>query len=85
MNALDGLPPMEGMGATRFTRTVRPDQNGSFHLRALPPGRYVAAAVEGLDQGDEWNPAFQETVRTSGQPFTLTEGQALALKLELLP
>ena len=28
----------EGAVATRFTRTVRPDQDGKFQLRGLPPG-----------------------------------------------
>lgn len=75
---------MDGGSGIRFTRTVRPDQNGSFRFRALPPGRYVAAAVEGLDQGSEWNPVFQKTVRAAGESFTLTEGQTLTLDLGLL-
>ena len=38
-----------GMGATRFTRLLRSDDNGTFRVRALPTGDYVAAAVEALD------------------------------------
>ncbi|MBI4263188.1 MAG: carboxypeptidase regulatory-like domain-containing protein [Acidobacteria bacterium] len=75
--------PMEGLGATRFTRTARPDQSGTYRLRALPPGRYLAAAVEWLEQGGEWDPEFQRTVRAAGQPLTLDEGQSVVLDLRL--
>jgi hypothetical protein len=77
--------PMEGMGATSFTRMVRPDQHGSFNLRALPPGEYVAGAVGQLEVGGEWNPEVQEKVRAAGRPFVLADGQTLRLDLELLP
>jgi hypothetical protein len=76
---------MDGMAATWFTRTLRPDQHGAFRVRGLPPGRYVALAVDDIEPGDEWNPAFQRTVRNTGRSFTLADGQALSLNLELLP
>ena len=75
---------LTGMGATRFTRLLRPDQSGTFRVRGLPPGDYVAAAVEALEGGREWDPAIQKAVRSNGQRFTLTDGQTLALNLELL-
>ena len=71
--------------ASRYTHALRPDQKGAFRLRALPPGSYVAAAVEALEQGSEWDPAFQAAVRNSAQRFTLSEGQAVTLTLDLLP
>ncbi len=77
--------PVEAATAARYTRTARPDQRGAFRLRALPPGRYVAVAVEGLEQGSEWDPVFQATVRPTARRFTLSEGQRLALDLELMP
>jgi protocatechuate 3,4-dioxygenase beta subunit len=73
----------EGMAATRHTRTGRPDQSGVFRVRGLPPGRYAAIAVEGIEGGGEWDPQFQTRARTSGRAFTLTEGQAVALDLAL--
>ena len=76
---------MDGAAGTRFTRTVRPDQAGSFSTRALPPGRYVAAAIDGLEQGREWDPQVQKTIRAAGQSFTLGEGEALTLTMTLLP
>jgi hypothetical protein len=75
--------PKEGAAATRFTRTVRPDQEGTFRVRGLPPGRYVAAAVESVEQGGEWSPEFQERVRAAARGITLREGQASTLDLKL--
>ena len=75
---------MAGMGATRFTRLLRPDEKGTFRVRGLPAGDYVAAAVEALDSGREWDPAIQKAVRSAGHSFTLADGQTLALNLELL-
>jgi hypothetical protein len=72
---------VESSVAARSTRAVRPDANGGFRIRALPPGRYVAVALEGLEPGSEWDPVFQATVRDSGRRFTLTEGQTLQLNL----
>jgi len=77
--------PLDGATVARRTSLAPSDQNGSFHVRALPPGRYVAAAVEGLEQGREWDPQFQKTIRASGTSFILAEGQALTLTLPLLP
>jgi len=73
----------EGMAATRYIRTARPDQNGGFRLRALPPGRYLAAAVEQLEQGREWDPEFVRRFRDAAKPVTLVEGQTLTLSLTL--
>ena len=71
--------------ASRYTHALRPDQKGAFRLRALPPGNYVAAAVDALEQGSEWDPAFQAAVRNGARRFTLNEGQAVTLTLDLMP
>ncbi len=49
----------------RFTRVVRPDQEGRYQSRALPPGDYLAIAVPALESGDEWDPAFRKRVEPS--------------------
>ena len=71
--------------ASRYVHALRPDQKGGFRLRALPPGSYVAAAVEALEQGSEWDPAFQSAVRNGARRFTVSEGQALSLTVDLMP
>ena len=72
-----------GAISTRYTRTARSDQQGRFQLRGLPPGDYIAAAVESLEQGGHWDPAFREYVAQTSRRFRLTEGQSATMDLTL--
>ena len=73
--------------ASRYVRSLRPDQRNEFHVRGLPPGQYVAGAVQALEDGAHWDPAFQAALRNAANSrrFTLSEGQSLTLTLDLLP
>jgi hypothetical protein len=73
-----------GMAAMRYTRVLLSDESGGFQVRGLPAGEYVAAAVETLESGREWDPDVQKTLRTNGRRFTLTDGETLTLNLDLL-
>ena len=75
----------EGAMPGRYTRVVRPDQQGRFETRGLPPGDYLAAAVESLEQGGQWDPAFRKGVETAAKQFRLREGQAATIDLILIP
>jgi hypothetical protein len=78
---------MDPRVASRYTHVAQSDQKGAFRLNALAPGRYVAVAVEALETGAHWDPAFQAAARNDKrtQRFTIEEGQALTLTLDLLP
>jgi hypothetical protein len=67
-------------------RTIRPDPDGIYRIRNLPPGDYLAAAVPvlSLPIGGEWDPAFAERVRPRAIGFKLAEGQSLALTHQLI-
>ncbi len=69
----------------RYTRVVRPDQQGRFETRGLPPGNYLAAAVESLEQGGHWDPAFRKHVEPTARRFRLIEGQTATIDLTLTP
>jgi hypothetical protein len=71
-------------GGGRYTRAIRPNQEGRFSVRALPPGRYVVGAVETLDEGQEWDPQVQGRIRDYGQTVTIEEGAALSVTLTLI-
>jgi hypothetical protein len=73
----------EGVMAARYTRAVRPDQQGRFQARGLPPGDYFAVAVESLEQGGHFDPAFRKQLEPSAKRFTLTEGQTATVDLVL--
>jgi hypothetical protein len=77
--------PKEPVVASRLIRTARPDTNGRFETRGMRPGRYVATAVEAIEQGRQFAPEFQEQLRRRGREFTLREGESVALDLALAP
>ena len=68
---------------SRFVQTTRPNQNGTFSIKGLPPGRYLAAVVPALENGLQNDPAVLEQLRPRGRNFSLTEGQTLNLNLEM--
>jgi hypothetical protein len=68
---------------SRFIESARPDQQGRFTIRSLPPGRYVAIAVEYLEPGEERDPDVLEKWRPRGTLFTLSEGETHGLDLRL--
>jgi Carboxypeptidase regulatory-like domain len=68
---------------TRFVRTGRPDQEGRFQVRGLPPGRYLAVAVEYLEQGAESDPEQLERLKQAATPLSLDEGETRQLELKL--
>ena len=73
----------EGALPMRFIRVVRPDQQGRFETRGLPPGDYLVAAVETLE-GGQWDPAFRKKVEPRRKRFRLVEGQTVSLDLQLI-
>jgi hypothetical protein len=68
---------------SRFVQTARPNQNGAFTIKGLPPGRYMAAVVPALENGMQNDPDVLEQLRIGAQNFSLTEGQTLNLNLTM--
>ena len=75
----------EPIVAGRLIRVVRPDNTGRFETRGMRPGRYVAIAIEALEQGRQFSPEFQKELRQGARQFTLEEGQAVTVDLRLTP
>jgi hypothetical protein len=70
---------------SRFVRAVRVDDRGAFEIAGLPPGeRYLATAVEFLEEGDEQDPEVLERLRAGATPFALAEGERRSLQLRAL-
>jgi hypothetical protein len=68
---------------SRFVRSVRPDQDGKYQIRGLPPGEYLAVAIDYVEE-DMWNdPEYLESIQRYGQKLMLDEAgsQTVALKL----
>jgi hypothetical protein len=77
--------PIEPAAAARWIRTSRADPNGRFQLRRVRPDRYLAAAVEYIEPGQQYAPEFQLLIRRGARELTVGEGQTLALDLTLTP
>ena len=75
----------EGLDRAARQRTIRPDPDGIYRIRNLPPGEYLAVAVPAMSLpiDGEWESAFAERVRPQAIGFRLVEGQSLALNLTL--
>lgn len=78
----DRLP--EGALPQRFTRAVRPNQEGQYQTRGLPAGDYLAAALPMLEDGSEWDPAFRKQIEQTAKRIRLTDGQTAIVDLQLI-
>ncbi len=54
--------------------TARPDQNGKFQIRSLPPGNYYVVTVDPAEQGEWFEPAFLDQHRIAAARITLGDG-----------
>jgi len=67
---------------SRFIRAARPDQDGRYQIRGLPPSDdYLAIAVQGLEDGQAGDPEFLATIREHAAKLALGEGETRALDL----
>ena len=69
---------------SRHVAMARPDQQGGFQAKNLPPGRYLAVAVEAVEEGQETDPEFLERLRPLGTAFTLGEGEQRSVALKIV-
>jgi hypothetical protein len=69
---------------SRFVRAARPDQQGKYEIRGLPPGEYLAVAIDYVQEG-LWNdPEYLESIRRYVQKLTLRDGEAQVIVLKLV-
>jgi carboxypeptidase family protein len=68
----------------RFVRATRPDQQGQWRIRGLPPGEFLAVAVDYVEDG-QWNdPEYLESLRRYGQKLTLADAAAETISLQVI-
>lgn len=72
-----------GGGARRF-RSVRTTREGTFTIRDLPPGAYLAVAVDDADVEGWQEPARLQHWRTRAIPLSIREGEAKVIELRRL-
>jgi hypothetical protein len=69
---------------SRYIRMMRPDTNGRYNTRNLPPGEdYLVIAVQNLEQGQGGDPEFLARAREEAKPFSLMEGETKSVDVKL--
>lgn len=69
---------------SRYLRIVRPDTEGRYNVKSLPPGEdYPIIAVQNLEQGQGGDPEFLARAREEARPLTLNEGETKAVDIKL--
>ena len=76
--------PQRWTPLTRMIVSVRPDQQGRFSIRGLPPGRYRVAALDYLPAGQERDPKTLERLGAGATAVAITEGAAQNVTVKLL-
>lgn len=70
--------------SSRFVRVVRADRDGRFQIQGLPPERYLVAALEYLEDGEEQDRQLLERLRTRATSVSLGEGEQRSIQLDLI-
>ena len=68
---------------SRRITSARTDQAGAFRMRNLPPGDYFVVAVDDVEQGEWFDPAFLERVRPDATRVSVSEGEKKTQDLRL--
>ena len=62
---------------------LRADAQGHYTLRGMPPGSYLMAALDYLEEGEWQDPEFLERLRESASRASLREGETKTVNLQL--
>ena len=68
---------------SRRVRVVRTDQSGRFTIDGLPAGTYYVAATDDVDEGEWYEPAFLEGLRTGASSLTIGDGEIKSLTIRV--
>jgi protocatechuate 3,4-dioxygenase beta subunit len=68
---------------SRYVRTGRANQDGRFKATGLPPGEYLAIALESIDVNEVTDPEFLDRLEARAARFALHEGETKTLDLKL--
>ena len=66
--------PQYWRAQSRRISTSRSGASGAFRIRALPAGDYYVLAVDDVEQGEWFDPAYLDSVKDKATRVTLNEG-----------
>jgi hypothetical protein len=67
----------------RRIQAVRPSADGAFAFRGLPGGEYYLAAIDDVESGEWFDPAFLQRLLPSAMTLTLGEGEQKVQEIRL--
>ena len=73
--------PQYWRAQSRRISTSRSGDTGAYRIRGLPAGDYYLIAVDDVDQGEWFDPAYLDSVKDKGTHVTLQEGDTKTLDL----
>jgi carboxypeptidase family protein len=73
--------PQYWRAQSRHIQAARTDQTGAYRIRNLPAGDYLIVAVDDVEQGEWFDPAYLEQARTAARHVSITEGEKKAQDL----
>jgi uncharacterized protein (DUF2141 family) len=93
-NAIGGAPneftvilfsadPSHWLPRARRIQAVRPSADGAFAFRGLPPGEYHLAAIDDIENGEWFDPAFLQRLLPTAMKLTLGEGERKVQEIRL--
>ena len=77
------VDPRYWQPASRRVMMTRPDTNGRYTFRSLPPGDYMVAAVTDIDQGSQYDPEFLKAIAGSSVRVDIGEAAKVAQDLRV--
>jgi hypothetical protein len=66
--------PQYWRAQSRRISTSRSGDTGAYRIRGLPPGDYFILAVDDVEQGEWFDPAYLDSVKEKAQRITLQDG-----------
>ena len=77
--------PAKWTASSRFVKTARLTESGQFTVSGLPPHqRYLAVAVDFIEQDEAQNPDFLQRAKAAASTFSLSAGDQKVLDLPLV-
>jgi hypothetical protein len=79
------FPPDEKLWIyqSRHIKAARPNQEGKFQIAGLPPGDYLAVAVQGLENGQAGDPDVLARLKERAASFSVKPSETKTLNLKL--
>jgi hypothetical protein len=66
---------------SRHIAVARPNAKGQYQVKGLPAGRYLAVAVDDIEEGEEYDPDLLEDLRRSAVRLTLERAESVIQNL----